>query len=82
MKEDYTMAVKKAIVEFVLKDPSIPTPLYDYIMTPERIEISQMSGSLRDNFHETQKTLQRNLHSVNPCLAETVNLWSRRLMLV
>lgn len=75
MKDDFMIAVKKAIVDFVLKDPTVEQKLSDESGTVERKEVRMMTGQLMPQFRLFKTKLEKILHVVNPCLAAIIDLW-------
>lgn len=85
VREDFMLAMKKAIVDFVLRDPSFEETVSSEVSTPLRIELVQMSTNWKTNIQQAKLKLERNLHVVNPCLASLLDLWYsnfRKLRLV
>merc|ERR1711923_235408 len=78
IKEDYAFAVKKSVVDFVLKEPEIDEDerfLDEDDETPLTIELAAVSNAWRKFFKTSKKYLRMNLHPINPCLLQTLNLW-------
>ncbi|KAG5878487.1 hypothetical protein JTB14_010272 [Gonioctena quinquepunctata] len=77
VKEDFMMAVKKAIIDFVLQDPN-------FVKTPSdnesqyRRELKMIGNSFRPSYNAAKLKMERNLHVVNPCLAALIDLWYRK----
>lgn len=85
MKDDFMIAVKKAIVDFVLKDPSFVESVIDEFDSPHRRELTEMCLTWQGNFATAKGKLQRIIHITNPCLHTLVDLWYtqfRKLRLV
>lgn len=74
VREDFVMAVKKAIIDFVLQDPNFVKPIGES-ETPVRLELKQIGNSNRANFNSAKRKMERNLHIINPCLAAIIDLW-------
>ena len=71
-------AVKKSIVDFVLKEPEIDADerfLDEDDETPLSIELAGVSLAWRKYFKSSKKCLRMNLHPINPCLLQTLTLW-------
>lgn len=85
IREDFMLAMKKAIVDFVLRDPSFVETVSAEVSTPLRTELVQMSSNWKPSIEQAKLKLERNLHVVNPCLANLLDLWYtnfRKLRLV
>lgn len=82
MKEDYMMAIKKAIVDFVLRDPSLNTETAAEVELPHRKELAKIYGTMIPAFLATRNKLCRSLHIVNPCLAALHDMWNQHYQLV
>lgn len=74
VKEDFIMAVKKAIVDFVLQDTTFFKALGENDQ-PHRLELKQIGNSFRPNYDVAKRKMERNLHVINPCLAVLTDLW-------
>lgn len=74
VKEDFMMAVKKAIIDFVLQDPTFVNPIGE-ATTPHRRELKEIGNSFRPSFNRARIRMERNLHLINPCLAILLDLW-------
>ncbi|XP_075213763.1 dynein axonemal heavy chain 7-like [Lycorma delicatula] len=74
VKEDFTLSVKKAIVDFVLKDPNDQLPKTEVITTRERSEVKELS-KIYSTFNKSRKYLLTNLHILNPLLGHLLDLW-------
>lgn len=85
IREDFMLAMKKAIVDFVLRDPAFEETVSSEVSTPLRKELVEMSPSWKVSVQQAKLKLERNLHVVNPCLAALLDLWYtnfRKLRLV
>lgn len=69
------LSVKKAIVDFVLKDPNDPLPKTAVNTTKERSEVKELSKLFKDSYIVSKKYLLNNLHIVNPLLGHLLDLW-------
>lgn len=76
MKDDFMLAIKKAIVDFVLQDPAFIKPISDD-SRPYKKELNEIGDSFRPSFKAAKLKL-RNLHIVNPCLAALPDIWYSR----
>ncbi|KAF9413227.1 hypothetical protein HW555_008507 [Spodoptera exigua] len=74
MREDFMMSMKKAIVDFVLKDPNTEESLEDD-NTPLKQELAAKDDAWRNRYALAHKHLTKNLHSVNPCIAQVLQIW-------
>lgn len=74
MKADYNLAVKKAVIDFVLGDA-----LYRHVkrdeMTAARLEIKEMTLKWKYRYDENRRQLKRNLFTINRCLAQILEIW-------
>lgn len=75
MKDDFMFAVKKAIVDFVLRDPSIVQRLEEEFDTAERRELEVISQNWGPNINKAKQFMKRNLHIINPCIVQLLDLW-------
>lgn len=85
IREDFMLAMKKAIVDFVLRDPAFHEAVTSDANTPLRQELVALSATCRTSVQQAHLKLERNLHVVNPCLAGLLDLWYsnfRKLRLV
>ncbi|XP_026726846.1 dynein heavy chain 7, axonemal [Trichoplusia ni] len=74
MREDFMMSMKKAIVDFVLKDPNTEESL-EVDDTPLKQELAMKDDTWRNRYALAHKHLTKNLHSVNPCIAQVLQIW-------
>ncbi|XP_028155786.1 dynein heavy chain 7, axonemal [Ostrinia furnacalis] len=74
MREDFMMSMKKAIVDFVLKDPNTEESLEEED-TPLKQELAKKDDAWRNRYALAKKYLTKNLHSVNPCIAQVLQIW-------
>lgn len=81
MKNDFMMAVKKAIVDFVLQDPTFVKPLVESESELKQ-ELKDMVLVVKPSFKAAKVKLQRNLHIVNPCLVAILDIWYSRFRFV
>ncbi|KAM3849660.1 dynein axonemal heavy chain 7 [Diretmus argenteus] len=76
IREDYDVSVKKAIVDFVFRDPrereedTKDPPLH-------RTEMKVVPKPWRKNFLRAQRRMRENLHAVNPTMLQVLALWHR-----
>ncbi|XP_045510942.1 dynein axonemal heavy chain 7 [Colias croceus] len=74
MREDFMMSMKKAIVDFVLKDPNTEESLEEED-TPLKQELAKKDDAWRNRYVVAKKYVNKNLHSVNPCIAQVLQIW-------
>ncbi|KAF7280376.1 hypothetical protein GWI33_006107 [Rhynchophorus ferrugineus] len=74
VKEDFMMANKKAIIDFVLQDSAFTaaTKEHDIPFIQERKAIG---NSYKPCFDYAKAKMEKNLHVINPCLAILLDLW-------
>ncbi|CAG4997774.1 unnamed protein product [Parnassius apollo] len=77
MREDFMMSMKKAIVDFVLKDPNTEESL-DEEDTPLKQELAMKDDAWRNRYVISTKYIKKNLHSINPCIAQVLQIWWRQ----
>ena len=81
IKDDYLFAVKKSIVDFVMKEPEIDEDerfLDDDDETPMTIELAGVSNAWRKIYKTSRKYLRVALHPINQCLLMTMTLWYKQ----
>lgn len=74
MKEDYIMAVKKAVIDFVLGD-ALSKNINKVEEAKYKQELKEMSLQWRHRFGENRCKIRRNLFAINPCLSQILELW-------
>ena len=75
VKEEFTLSVKKAIVDFVLQDPSENDNRIREFDSEHRMELRTRSKTWQKSFEQAHSKIHKNLHVVNPCLAQVLDLW-------
>jgi dynein heavy chain, axonemal len=76
MKEDYLLSVKKAIVDFVLKDTREQDPNETKKEVPEyKAELDVVPKPWHPSFEKSRFEISNNLHSINPCMVQVLKLW-------
>ncbi|GAB1603143.1 hypothetical protein Ahia01_000594700, partial [Argonauta hians] len=75
MKEDYLMSVKKAIVDFVLKDPREYEKGPEEIFLEHRQEMAVVPKPWQKSYYQNRARIYRNLHLVNPALKQILAIW-------
>ncbi|CAG2064431.1 unnamed protein product [Timema podura] len=77
IKEEFMLSVKKAIVDFVLQDPSQSDNRIKEYDSEFRRELKEMSTTWKLTFDNARLKMRRNLYTINPCLAQVLDLWHR-----
>ncbi|CAB3230574.1 unnamed protein product [Arctia plantaginis] len=77
MREDFMMSMKKAIVDFVLKDPNTEESLEEED-TPLKQEMAKKDDAWRNRYALAHSYLTKQLHTVNPCIAQVLQIWYRQ----
>ena len=80
IKEDYAFAVKKSVVDFVLKEPEIDEDerfLDEDDETPMTIELAAVSEAWKKLFKTARRYLTHNLHLINQCMLQSQTLWHK-----
>lgn len=77
IREDFMMANKKAIIDFVLQDPAFITGIQDDT-SPFQVERKEIGNSFRPAFDYAKFKMERNLHVINPCLSVLLDIWYGR----
>ncbi|XP_069698472.1 dynein axonemal heavy chain 7 [Periplaneta americana] len=77
VKEEFMLNVKKAIVDFVLQDPSESDNRIKQFDSVHRRELNETSKTWRCSFVKAAAKIKMNLHTVNPCLAQVLDLWHK-----
>ncbi|XP_052563215.1 dynein axonemal heavy chain 7 isoform X1 [Culex pipiens pallens] len=84
IKDDYSLAVKKAVVDFVLGDAMTKYAKKEEI-APARSEIKQLKLKWKHRYDENRTKIKRNLFSINACSEQVLELWDttfKNLLLV
>lgn len=77
IKEDYMIAIKKAIVDFVLRDPTLNVESVVEEELPHRSELAKIYGTMIQTLLANRNKLCKSLHIVNPCLAGLHDMWNQ-----
>ncbi|TPX60044.1 hypothetical protein PhCBS80983_g02063 [Powellomyces hirtus] len=78
MREDYHMSVKKAIVDFVLKDPRQKTELEStQVKDEDFVMIRKSTPTWQSSYVQSQQTILKTLFYINPTVVEIQELWHR-----
>ncbi|XP_074662516.1 dynein axonemal heavy chain 7-like [Tubulanus polymorphus] len=75
MREDYLLSVKKAIVDFVLKDPREKEDQKDIELPPHRAELAVVPKPWNRSYLEALHYISQHLHVTNPCMNQVLDLW-------
>ncbi|XP_064598423.1 dynein axonemal heavy chain 7-like [Liolophura sinensis] len=75
MREDYLLSVKKAIVDFVLKDPREREDEIKEPLPPHREELAIVPKPWNKSFLQGLDTMCRDLYAISPCMMQVLNLW-------
>ncbi|XP_056144845.1 dynein axonemal heavy chain 7 [Lampris incognitus] len=74
MREDYMFSVKKAIVDFVLQDPSEnDNKVKD--LPPHRAELEVVPKPWKKSYIQAQIKMRDKLHAFNPTMLQVLDLW-------
>ncbi|XP_069471802.1 dynein axonemal heavy chain 7 isoform X2 [Ambystoma mexicanum] len=75
MREDYLLSVKKAIVDFVLKDPREKEEDKKPDLPPHRLELDVVPKPWNKSFLASLSFIKENLNAMNPTMAAVLDLW-------
>ncbi|XP_070188303.1 dynein axonemal heavy chain 7-like isoform X3 [Littorina saxatilis] len=75
MREDYLLSVKKAIVDFVLKDPRQLEDEKKEKPLPHREEMALVPKPWHKAYMAALEATAQCLHNTNPCMMQVLNLW-------
>ncbi|KAK7506434.1 hypothetical protein BaRGS_00002546, partial [Batillaria attramentaria] len=75
MREDYLLSVKKAIVDFVLKDPRQLEDEKKEKLLPHREEIAVVPKPWNRSYLLALEATAKTLHNTNPCMMQVLGLW-------
>ena len=76
VREDYLLSVKKAIVDFVLRDSRENDAEKPKETLPEyKQELEVVPKPWHGNFEKARYEMQKNLYSINPCMSQVLKLW-------
>jgi dynein heavy chain len=76
VREDYLLSVKKAIVDFVLRDSrenDADKPKEQLAEYKQELEV--VPKPWHNNFEKARHEVAKNLHSINPCMSQVLLLW-------
>ncbi|EDO45806.1 predicted protein [Nematostella vectensis] len=77
MKEDYLLSVKKAIVDFVLKDPREKEEDKKEEVLEHRIELDQVPKPWYKSYLMASAAIEQDLFVTNPTMAGVLDLWHK-----
>jgi dynein heavy chain len=76
VREDYLLSVKKAIVDFVLRDSRENESDKPHEKIAEyKQELEVVPKPWHMSFERARYDLSKNLHSINPCMSQVLLLW-------
>ncbi|KAG7467512.1 hypothetical protein MATL_G00154470 [Megalops atlanticus] len=75
MREDYLLSVKKAIVDFVLRDPRDKHENKVKDLPSHRAELEVVPKPWRKSFLHAQNMMRDKLHTINPTMLSVLDLW-------
>ncbi|XP_041119882.1 dynein heavy chain 7, axonemal isoform X1 [Polyodon spathula] len=75
MREDYLLSVKKAIVDFVLKDPREKEEDKVKNIPPHRAELEIVPQPWKKSFLTARKIMKAKLNAINPTMLAVLDLW-------
>uniref|UniRef100_A0A0X3NP81 Dynein heavy chain 7, axonemal n=1 Tax=Schistocephalus solidus TaxID=70667 RepID=A0A0X3NP81_SCHSO len=85
IREDYILSVKKAIVDFVLKDPNESASGFSTsrsnaeeetdVLPAHRRELAIVPKPWHNSFLTALRFSQKHLHAINSCMAQVLDLW-------
>lgn len=79
INDDYTLAVKKAVVDFVLGD-ALKRPQAasrQKGLTAERLDVGTIALKYRHKFVDNRQKIARTLFAINPCVAQILKAWNQ-----
>jgi dynein heavy chain len=77
IREDYLLSVKKAIVDFVLKDSRKEDGEKRLTAGQEQVknDLEALSKLWHHNYERSVAEVGKSLHAINPCMAQVLRLW-------
>jgi hypothetical protein len=67
------------IVDFVLRDPRETQTEVKEETLPHRQEIAILPKPWHSSFIQAQKFTEKNLHSINPAMAQVLSMWHKNV---
>ena len=78
LREDYQMSVKKAVVDFVLKDPRIQSKAGDRQSREEMfVQIRSSTPTWQTSYQENKKALSDLFMKNNPAIMSIFQIWDK-----
>ncbi|XP_070789387.1 dynein axonemal heavy chain 7 [Pituophis catenifer annectens] len=75
MREDYLLSVKKAIVDFVLRDPREKEEAKKQVLPPHRQEMEVVPKPWNKSYIAARNYIKENLYAMNPTMMAVLDLW-------
>ncbi|XP_006814570.1 dynein axonemal heavy chain 7-like [Saccoglossus kowalevskii] len=75
MREDYLLSVKKAIVDFVLRDPREKDDDKKQVLPPHRAELAVVPKPWNKSYLCALAEIDSNLHVTNPTMLQVLDMW-------
>ncbi|XP_070569551.1 dynein axonemal heavy chain 7-like isoform X2 [Ptychodera flava] len=75
MREDYLLSVKKAIVDFVLRDPRERDDDKKEELPPHRAELAVVPKPWNKSYVSASLDIDSNLHVTNPTMLQVLDMW-------
>jgi dynein heavy chain len=67
------------LVDFVLRDPRETSEEVKEETLPHRQEIAVLPKPWHSSFVHGQKFIEKNLHSINPAMAQVLSMWHKNV---
>ncbi|XP_071451642.1 dynein axonemal heavy chain 7-like [Hetaerina americana] len=75
IREDFLIAIKKAVVDFVLQDPAKGIPNLKVFDSEHRREVTEMFKRWRPTFLCRRAQIEKSLNIAHPCIAQILSIW-------
>lgn len=79
MKEEVFQSVFNFSVDFVLRDPRETDQDTKEETLSHRQEIAVLPKPWHSSFEQAKRFMEKNLHSINPAMAEVLSKWHRNI---